>query len=99
MLRAHATPMRVSARRTLSLDQLHAPGCPATLADVVARAPAVEDVPELLLPPPAWLHWNHSEAALWPRPEPQAVDLNQLTSPSWLLEAGQRARHRLSQMQ
>ena len=68
----------------------------AALADLVARAPAVENVPDLL-PPPAWLHWNHSEAGLWPRPEVQQVDLNQLASPSWLLEAAERARHRLSQ--
>jgi Phosphotransferase enzyme family len=68
----------------------------AALADMVARTPAVEDVPDLL-PPPAWLHWGHSEAGLWPRPEVQQVDLNQLTSPSWLLDAAQRSRHRLSQ--
>jgi hypothetical protein len=68
----------------------------AALADMVARAPGVEDVPALV-PPPAWLHWNHSEAGPWPRPEVQQVDLNQLASLSWLLDAAERARHRLSQ--
>src|SRR5205823_6309396 len=39
------------------------------LADLVSRAPAPEQVP-VLVPPPAWLRWEHSELGLCPRSEP-----------------------------
>jgi Phosphotransferase enzyme family len=66
------------------------------LADLVARAPAPDQLPELL-PPPAWLHWNHAESGVWPRPDHHDVDLNAFASPAWLTDAAQRARARLRQ--
>ena len=68
----------------------------SALADLVARAPSADRMPELN-PPPAWLHWNHPEFGLWPRPERVAVDLNALSSPHWLEDAAQGARDRLRQ--
>ena len=66
----------------------------AALADLVTRAPSPETVPELV-PPPAWLCWDHTEPGLWPRSEPAHVDLNALPSPEWLQDAARRARERL----
>ena len=32
--------------------------------------------PGSLVPPPAWVHWDHDEAAGWPRPDDGEVDLD-----------------------
>ena len=68
----------------------------AALADLIAQSPAVDECPNLL-PPPAWLHWNHSESGVWPRPDVHNIDLNARASPDWLRDAAQRARTRLRQ--
>lgn len=70
--------------------------CAAAFADLVARAPAADSVPRLL-PPPAWVHWHHSEAGVWPRTEMQNLDLNALPSPNWLKTAALSARVRLGE--
>lgn len=64
------------------------------LADLVCRAASAGQVPDLV-PPPAWLQWDHNKPGLWPRSEPAGIDLNLLPSPAWLEDAAERARQRL----
>jgi hypothetical protein len=79
----------------LLVDDVEAPErYAAALAQLVAYAPAADRVSDLV-PPPAWLHWSHSESGLWPRPESSDVDLNTLGTPAWLADAAHRARERL----
>jgi Phosphotransferase enzyme family len=68
----------------------------AALAQLVALAPAPEEVPSLA-PAPAWAAWNHGEDGLWPWPEDQGTDLNQVTGPDWIDAAARAARRRLRQ--
>jgi hypothetical protein len=68
----------------------------AALAQLVALAPAPEDVPTLA-PAPAWAAWNHSEDGLWPWPDDQDIDLNQVRGPDWIDAAAKAARQRLCQ--
>ena len=66
------------------------------LAELVRRAPPAASVP-LLVPPPAWLHWDHAEAGLWPRREHVGNEnLNDRSDPPWLSEAAHRVRSRLA---
>jgi Phosphotransferase enzyme family len=66
----------------------------AALAQLVALAPAPEEVPSLA-PAPAWAAWNHGEDGLWPWPDDQDTDLNQVAGPDWIDAAAQAARRRL----
>jgi hypothetical protein len=66
----------------------------AALAQLVALAPAPEEVPSLA-PTPAWAAWNHSENGLWPWPDDQEIDLNQVPGPDWLDAAAEAVRSRL----
>jgi len=72
----------------------HAEPFAAALAQLVTLAPAPEEVLSLA-PAPAWAAWNHSEDGLWPWPDDQDIDLNQVTGPDWLDAAAQAARRRL----
>jgi hypothetical protein len=66
----------------------------AALARLVALAPSPEEVPSLA-PAPAWTAWDHGQGGLWPWPDDQDVDLNEVDSPGWIDAAGQAARQRL----
>jgi Ser/Thr protein kinase RdoA (MazF antagonist) len=68
------------------------------LAQLVHLAPAPDEVPSLA-PAPAWTAWNHDAGGLWPWPEDQDVDLNQVSGPNWIDAAGQAARQRLREGQ
>jgi Phosphotransferase enzyme family len=68
----------------------------AALARLVALAPAPEEVPSLA-PAPAWAAWNHGEDGLWPWPDDQDTDLNQVGGPDWIDAVAQAARRRLRQ--
>jgi len=48
-----------------------------------------------LAPTPAWAAWNHRKDGLWPWPDDQDIDLNQVPGPEWLDTAAQAARSRL----
>jgi hypothetical protein len=61
------------------------------LAQLVGLAPRPGEVPSLA-PAPAWAAWNHDEGGLWPWPDDQDVDLNQLDGPDWIDAAGWAAR-------
>src|SRR5215831_2926929 len=74
----------------------HAEPFAAALARLVALAPAPDEVPSLA-PAPAWAAWNHGEDGLWPWPDDQDIDLNQVVGPDWLDAAAQAARRRLRQ--
>jgi hypothetical protein len=65
------------------------------LADLVARAPAVDRVPSLA-PPPAWVWWDHDQPGIWPLPDNSAADLNAHHEPAWLNDVGRRVRLRLA---
>jgi hypothetical protein len=64
------------------------------LARLVALAPSPEAVPSLA-PAPPWTAWDHDQGGLWPWPEDQDVDLNEVDGPGWIDAAGQAARQRL----
>ena len=66
----------------------------AALAQLVHLAPTPEEVSSLA-PAPAWTAWNHDEGGLWPWPDDQDVNLNQVSGPDWIDAAGQAARQRL----
>lgn len=79
--------------------ELPATGQPARLfAEAFARliklAPRPAEVPALD-PAPSWAAWNHDEPGLWPRPEGEDIDLNEVTGPAWIDQAGRCARDRL----
>ena len=57
-------------------------------------APAITDVGDLS-PDPPWVEWDHGGPGLWPAPVGGAEDLNSVDGPSWLDDAGLRARQRL----
>jgi hypothetical protein len=61
---------------------------------LIGLAPRPADVP-LLDPAPSWAAWNHGEAGLWPRPEDDDIDLNQVDGPQWVDRAAGCARDRL----
>jgi hypothetical protein len=66
------------------------------LAQLVDLAPRPEEVPSLA-PAPPWTAWNHDEGGLWPWPEDQDLDLNEVDGPGWIDAAGQAARRRLTE--
>ena len=70
----------------------------AALAQLVALAPSPGEVPSLA-PAPPWTAWNHDEGGLWPWPDDQDVDLNEIDGPDWIDAAGQTARRRLQEGQ
>ena len=66
------------------------------LAQLVDLAPGPEDVSSLA-PGPAWAAWNHDQGGLWPWPDDQDVDLNQVGGPDWIDAAARDARRRLQE--
>ena len=60
-------------------------------------APRPEEVPSLA-PAPAWTAWNQ-EDGLWPWPDDQDIDLNQVQGPDWIDAVGRAARRRLREGQ
>jgi Phosphotransferase enzyme family len=64
------------------------------LAQLVDQAPRPEQVPSLA-PAPAWTAWNHDQGGLWPWPDDQDVDLNEIEGPGWIDAAARAARQRL----
>jgi hypothetical protein len=80
-------------------QQLPASGRGAVLfaeafARLLALAPLPSDVPDLW-PSPPWTAWNHEEGRLWPWPDDNDEDLNDVAGPAWVDDAGRRARDRL----
>jgi hypothetical protein len=67
----------------------------AALADLIRLAPPVEALPPLV-PPPAWVHWDHAQAGRWPRRDGFDVDLNAEPDPAWLSDIARRVRARLA---
>jgi hypothetical protein len=65
------------------------------LARMIALAPAPNEVSDLA-PPPAWIHWDHPYAGVWPPPDDRDVDLNRLPDTAWLDDLGRAARVRLA---
>lgn len=65
------------------------------LARFVELAPSPDSVPDLA-PPPAWIHWDHPAAEVWPAPDDRDVDLNRIPETAWLDELGGAARARLA---
>jgi hypothetical protein len=63
-------------------------------ARLIELAPRPEDMPTLS-PSPAWTAWSHKEGGLWPWPDDRDIDLNAVDGPSWVDNAGRRARARL----
>jgi Phosphotransferase enzyme family len=61
---------------------------------LIGLAPRPADVSSLD-PAPSWAAWNHGEAGLWPRPEDDDVDLNEVAGPEWIDQAAGCARDRL----
>ena len=48
-----------------------------------------------LEPAPSWADWNHPGHGLWPYPEDPDLNLNEVTGPEWIDDAGRRARDRM----
>jgi Phosphotransferase enzyme family len=70
----------------------------AALAQLVSLTPDPEEVAPLA-PAPPWTAWNHDEGGLWPWPDDQDIDLNQVGGPGWIDAAAQAARRRLQEGQ
>ena len=83
------SPVRVGPQ----VAQLHA----SALAELIRSAPPVDSVPPLL-PPPAWAHWDHTEAGLWARIDGTDIDLNLEPDPPWLSDTARRVRARLASL-
>jgi hypothetical protein len=66
------------------------------LAQLVRLAPPPDEVPSLA-PAPAWTAWNHDQGGLWPWPDDQDVDLNEVDGSGWIDAAGQAAQHKLQE--
>jgi Phosphotransferase enzyme family len=63
-------------------------------ARLIRLAPRPAEV-SALDPAPSWAAWNHAGDGLWPCPEDPDVNLNRVTGPDWIDDAGRRARDRL----
>jgi hypothetical protein len=63
-------------------------------ARLVRLAPRPAEV-STLDPAPSWAAWDHAENGLWPRPEDLGVNLNEVSGPEWIDDAGRHARDRL----
>jgi hypothetical protein len=61
---------------------------------LIRLAPRPAEVPTLE-PTPSWAAWNHGGDGLWPRPEDDDVNLNEVAGAAWIDAAGQRALDRL----
>jgi len=66
----------------------------ALLAEMIATAPAVADVPSLS-PSPPWTGWDHPGARLWPDRDDHRQDLNQVEGPGWIDRAAQQVRQQM----
>jgi hypothetical protein len=66
----------------------------AAFARLISLAPRPGEVPSLD-PAPSWAAWNHPGDGMWPGPEEGDVDVNEVTGPEWIDDAGRRARDRL----
>ncbi len=64
------------------------------LAWLLRITPAIADVGDLS-PAPPWVAWDHAGPGLWPTPDGRPEGLSTVAGPSWLDEAGLRARERL----
>jgi hypothetical protein len=69
-------------------------GFAVAFARLITLAPRPAEV-STLDPAPSWAAWNHGEAGLWPRPEDDDLDLNEVAGPEWIDQAGCCARDRL----
>ena len=67
------------------------------LAHLVDLAPRPEELPSLA-PAPAWTAWDQ-EDGLWPWPDDQDIDLNQVQGPDWIDAVGRAAWRRLHEGQ
>lgn len=65
------------------------------LARFLSLAPSPAAVPDLA-PSPAWIHWDHPFAGVWPPPDDRDDDLNSLPDTAWLDDLGRAARDRLA---
>jgi hypothetical protein len=63
-------------------------------ARMLGLAPNANALPPLS-PPLPWTGWDHAEGRLWPWPDDRNVDLNEVSGPEWVDDAGRRARRRL----
>jgi hypothetical protein len=74
----------------------HAPEAFAgAFARLIRLAPQPAEV-SALDPAPSWAAWTHTGDGLWPCPdEDPDVNLNEVTGPKWIDDAGRRARARL----
>jgi Phosphotransferase enzyme family len=61
---------------------------------LIGLAPRPADLSSLD-PAPSWAAWDHGEAGLWPRPDDDDVDLNEVAGPEWIDRAAGWARDRL----
>lgn len=63
-------------------------------AALIRLAPPPEQVPPLA-PAPAWVAWNHQGSGLWPKPDDDDRNLNEIDAPAWIDRAGRAAQDRL----
>lgn len=64
-------------------------------AALIRLAPPPEHVPSLA-PAPAWVAWNHQGSGLWPMPDDDDRDMNEIKdAPGWIDRAGRAAQDRL----
>jgi hypothetical protein len=66
----------------------------SALAQLIVLAPQADRVASLS-PAPPWTAWNHEGAGLWPWPDDLDIDLNSVSGPAWVDDAGAAARLRL----
>lgn len=66
----------------------------ALLAQLIATAPAVANVPSLS-PSPPWTGWDHPSGRLWPDRDDRGQDLNQAEGPYWIDHAAQQVRQQM----
>lgn len=71
-----------------------AAGFAEAFAWLVRLTPAPAELPPLT-PAPSWAAWNHAGHGLWPRSEDSDADLDAVSGPEWIDDAGRRARDRL----
>jgi hypothetical protein len=64
------------------------------LARFIGLAASPGTVPDLA-PSPAWIHWDHPFAGVWPPPDDRDTDLNSVPGTVWLDDLGRAARDRL----
>ena len=67
----------------------------ALLARLIGGAPAPSGTPPLA-PSPPWAAWDHPGPLLWPVPDEEGRDLNEMNAPKWVDAAARRVRDRLT---